>query len=85
MTTSTAAPLAVTLAGSAQARLTRPLLDGWHIVLPIDVLVSACDTCWARVTFIRVRANDCDVWGMRGVDGAHSDAYGIYCAAHSEL
>ena len=63
-------------------RLTRPLLDGWHIAFPFDVLRTQCGVCSAQVKFIRITANDCDVWGMAGIDGALSNAYGIYCPDH---
>ena len=65
------------------ARLTLPLLDGWHIVFPLDVHRSTCQQCDTRAVFVRVQADDCDAWGLRGIDGAHSDAYGIYCQDHA--
>lgn len=63
-------------------RLTRPLLEGWHISHPFDVLRTQCGECNAPVKFIRITASDCDVWGMAGIDGALSNVYGIYCPEH---
>lgn len=66
-------------------RLTRPLLNGWHIVMPADSAAYSCDECTERASFIRIQADDCNVWGLAGIDGAHSDAYGIYCHKHSGI
>lgn len=76
------ATLTLALTDAMAERLTRPMLDGWHIVFPFDVHYTICDLCGSGSKFIRVQADDCDVWGLRGIDGAHSDVYGIYCHVH---
>lgn len=75
--------LAAALSRGMAARLTRPLSDGWRVAFPYHKLVSECDICGARAVFVRVNAVDCDVWGMRGIDGAGSTSYGIFCHLHA--
>ena len=65
------------------SRLTRPLPEGWTVAYPYRPLVTECDICGTRAVFVRVNATDCDVWGMRGIDGADSTAYGTYCHLHA--
>ena len=75
--------LSTFLSENMAARLTRPLSEGWTVAVPHRPLVSECDICGTRAVFVRVNAADCDVWGMRGIDGADSTAYGIFCHLHA--
>jgi hypothetical protein len=51
---------------------------GW--VASDDFAALPCDVCGERATFVRMTAPDCATWGLAGVGGAHSDAYGVYCS-----
>ena len=70
------------LTASIEARLTRPLLEGWHVPYPTSVRRMTCDGCgFQHAGFIRVQADDSDVWGLAGIDGAFSDPYQVACGA----
>lgn len=64
------------------ARLTRPLIPRVEILQGIET--HTCDTCHAPASFVTWRDLDSTVWGLSGIDGAYSDAYGIYCAQHAD-
>ena len=75
--------LAESLTAKMEARLSKPLTDGWEVAFPFRTSIGRCDVCGTRSVFVRINATDCDVWALSGIDGARSDAYGVYCHQHS--
>lgn len=66
--------------GAYDERLSKPLPDHSEIIDRLEVF--GCTGCGSHAAFVTYRATDCDLWGLIGLDGATSNAYGdVHCPA----